>query len=405
MNSDDNSYDLIPGGKVPIKAWIRGVDCEPQAMQQLRNVASLDIVSPHLAVMPDCHWGNGATVGSVVPTKRAIIPAAVGVDIGCGMIARRTQLTSNDLGDNAQKIYDALQWIPVGGPGEVGSWREAPKHISAAWRDSGLYDEYTAMVEEYPKISHKNPSRQLGTLGGGNHFIEVCLDEADSVWFMLHSGSRGPGNRVGQTFIELAKQDMGVEVVHLPDRDLAYLREGTEHFNAYIKAVRWAQRYAALNRELMLDQVVKQVSHIVGQNVGQFEEAINCHHNYVEEEEHFGEKVWLTRKGAVRAQKGDLGIIPGSMGARSFIVRGLGNPDSFNSCSHGAGRLMSRGAAKRAITLKMHKEDTEGVICRKDKSVIDESPAAYKNIDNVMMAQRDLVEVVHTLKQVLCIKG
>jgi len=398
------NYQVIAkDGSCPIKAWINGVQFEAEAQQQLANVAQLPFVYHHIAAMPDVHWGMGATVGSVIPTEGAIIPAAVGVDIGCGMVAQRTNLTSNDLGDNGAKLYEALQWIPVGGPGEKGSWQDkTPEQVDMAWM--GMKDEYNLLCKSYSAIGHKSPHRQLCTLGTGNHFIEVCLDETDTVWLMLHSGSRGPGNRIGTTFIELAKRDMEKWFIHLPDKDLAYLPEGSEHFSAYVKALHWAQNYALVNRQLMMDMAISQIKHILPQlKLG--EEAINCHHNYVTKEHHYGKDIWLTRKGAVRARECDLGIIPGSMGAKSFIVKGKGNPESFNSCSHGAGRAMSRTQAKKEITLEAHELATQGVICRKDSSVLDESPGAYKPIDAVMDAQSDLVEIVHTLKQCICLKG
>jgi len=267
------------------------------------------------------------------------------------------------------------------------------------------------ILESFPKLSRKGnrslgkkAALQCGTLGGGNHFIEICLDTEDRVWVMLHSGSRGVGNVIGRYFIEVAKEDMRVHHINLKDRNLAYLSEGTQHFDDYVHAVSWAQNYARANRDTMM----KLVLNVLRRHLGKFgikEQAINCHHNYVQRENHFGENVWVTRKGAVSAREGELGIIPGSMGARSFIVRGKGNAESFHSCSHGAGRVMSRGKAKNAITVDQHKEATKGVECRKDKGVLDESPAAYKDIDAVMAAQEDLVEVVHTLKQILCVKG
>ena len=269
-----------------------------------------------------------------------------------------------------------------------------------------LKDRYNAILEKHPKLDHGNHSNHLGTLGTGNHFIEVCLDESEMVWFMLHSGSRGVGNRMGSYFIELAKRDMGRLVANLPDKDLAYLEEGTEHFDDYGEAVEWAQDFARTNRDLMMEQIISAVRD--SGEVRPFSaqvQAINCHHNYVAREHHYGQDILVTRKGAVRAQPDDLGIIPGSMGARSFIVRGKGNPESFSSCSHGAGRAMSRGEAKRRFTIEDHKRMTEGVECRKDADVIDETPAAYKSIDAVMNAQTDLVEIVHTLRQVVCVKG
>ena len=404
-----SDYELIetPGG-VPIKAWTRGVGVEDAARKQLENVARLPIVFHHVAVMPDVHFGIGATVGSVVPTENAIIPAAVGVDIGCGMMAIETDLDAKLLPDSLKKLRTAIEKaVPHGrssngGRGDRGAWHNVPHHAVAAWK--GLDDEYKIIGKKHPRIGQGNDINQLGTLGGGNHFIEVCLDETDHVWFMLHSGSRGVGNRIGSYFISLAKEDMRRHVKNLPDSDLAYLREGTEHFNDYVQAVSWAQRFAMTNRQLMMNAVIAAArKELPPFQLG--EHAVNCHHNYVEREHHFGKDVFVTRKGAVRARTGDLGIIPGSMGARSFIVRGKGNPDSFMSCSHGAGRVMSRGEAKRRFTVEDHVKATEGIECKKDASVIDETPAAYKDIDKVMAAQSDLVEVVHQLRQVVCVKG
>ena len=347
----------------------------------------------------------------MIPTRKAIIPAAVGVDIGCGMAAVRTSLTANDLPSNLHAIREAIERaVPVGrtnngGKGDRGAWQTVPAEVAASWRGD-LEARYKRITEKHPSAAARNTFNHLGTLGTGNHFIEICLDEADRVWVMLHSGSRGMGNRFGTYFIELAKKDMGNLIRNLPDRDLAYLEEGTEHFKDYFEAVSMAQDFARVNRELMLQRVLEAI-----RGSGQlppFEwnlEAVNCHHNYVQKEKHFGEEVYVTRKGAVRAGRGEMGIIPGSMGAKSYIVRGKGNAESFESCSHGAGRLMSRGEAKRRITLADHIAATAGVECRKDASVIDESPAAYKPIDAVMEAQHELVEIVHTLKQVVCVKG
>jgi tRNA-splicing ligase RtcB len=276
--------------------------------------------------------------------------------------------------------------------------------VETAWRR--LRPGYERILERHPRLDRGASAEQLGTLGGGNHFIELCLDEEGRVWVMLHSGSRGVGNRIGTHFIELAKKDMQHHLHQLPDRDLAYFREGAEHFDDYVEAVGWAQRFARENRELMMAAVLDALAH--SKLLPRFqrgEVVVNCHHNYVEREEHFGVRLFVTRKGAVRAGRGELGIIPGSMGARSYIVRGTGNPQSFHSCSHGAGRLLSRGDAKRMFTLAEHAAATEGVECRKDSDVLDETPGAYKDIEAVMAAQSDLVEVVHTLKQVVCVKG
>jgi tRNA-splicing ligase RtcB len=360
--------------------------------------------------MPDVHWGIGATVGSVIPTKGAIIPAAVGVDIGCGMMAVETTLNARDLPDNLKKIREAIEnAVPHGrtnngGRGDRGAWHDIPERNAEIW--ALLKPAYDVILEKHPHLNRGNDVNHLGTLGTGNHFIEVCLDEAENVWIMLHSGSRGVGNRIGTYFIDLAKRDMKRFFINLPDQDLAYFPERTEHFDDYVEAVGWAQDYARWNRHLMMEGIVAALRS--SGELPPFEaraEAINCHHNYVAREKHYGENVLVTRKGAVRAASGDMGIIPGSMGARSYIVRGRGNPESFNSCSHGAGRAMSRNEAKRRFTVEDHIRMTEGVECRKDADVIDETPAAYKPIDDVMAAQADLVEIVHTLRQVVCVKG
>jgi len=373
-------------------------------------VSQLPIVFGHVAAMPDVHSGIGATVGSVIATKQAIIPVAVGVDIGCGMMAARTSLRAVDLPDSLSGIRAAIEaHVPHGrtdngGKNDRGTWANPPAAQTSAW--SAMETDFRRIVALHPDVAKAKHVQQLGTLGTGNHFIEVCLDESQRVWFMLHSGSRGVGNKIGTYFIELAKKDMGRHVANLPDKDLAYFEEGAAHFDDYCFAVSWAQRYAMTNRELMMDAVVAAARATSGlPTFASDAMVVNCHHNYVNREEHFGESVWVTRKGAVRAGAGDLGIIPGSMGARSFIVRGRGNRESFESCSHGAGRAMSRGEAKRRFTLADHAAATAGVECRKDADVIDETPAAYKSIDAVMEAQRDLVEVVHTLKQVVCVKG
>ena len=403
-----SSYDVIETKGVPIKAWTRGVAIEDAAKKQLVNVAKLPIVFRHVAVMPDVHFGIGATVGSVVPTEGAIIPAAVGVDIGCGMMALETDLPAARLPDSLKDLRTAIEAaVPHGrthngGRGDRGAWLHIPKPIDKAW--AHLLPDYAQLGDKHPKLGNGNDVEHLGTLGTGNHFIEVCLDERDVVWFMLHSGSRGVGNRIGSYFIALAKRDMEHHIANLPDRDLAYLTEGTEHFDDYVAAVGWAQRYAMTNRQLMMDAVVAAARRALPAfELG--EVAVNCHHNYVEREHHFGKDVFVTRKGAVRARVGDLGIIPGSMGARSYIVRGKGDPDSFCSCSHGAGRSMSRGEAKRRFSVEDHAKATAGIECRKDADVIDETPMAYKPIDKVMAAQADLVGVVHELRQVVCVKG
>jgi tRNA-splicing ligase RtcB len=407
IEEQDNSITEEVAGGVPVKMWTRGVPIEEEAKRQLSNAAKLPIVFKHIAAMPDVHFGIGATVGSVIPTFRAIIPAAVGVDIGCGMIASRTTLRAEDLPDNLGPLRSAIERaVPHGrGPGarDPGAWNKVPGEVDTAWAQ--LAPEFEALVRDYPKLARTNNRAHLGTLGTGNHFVEVCLDEQGFVWFMLHSGSRGVGNAIGTMFIELAKQDAMRQQANLPDRDLAYFEEGSRYFGDYVRAVGWAQRFAQLNREVMMRRVLDAARGVIRKKFEAHVEAVNCHHNYVQKETHFGRDVYVTRKGAVSAKKGELGIIPGSMGARSYIVRGKGNPQSFHSCSHGAGRTMSRGEAKRRFTLADHRAATEGVECRKDKDVIDETPAAYKDIDAVMKAQEDLVEVVHTLKQVVCVKG
>jgi len=409
------NYQLIDEGQtgaVPIKAWVQGVGMEAQARQQLQNVAKMPFIYPWVAVMPDVHWGLGATVGSVIPTLGAIIPAAVGVDIGCGMMAAKTTLKATDLPDDLHEIREKIERaVPHGRTmqgrrGDRGAWHNPPVAQQDVW--TGLKQGYDDIVAKHPRLDngHVNHLSHLGTLGTGNHFIELCLDEADGVWILLHSGSRGVGNRIGTYFVELAKRDMGVHLKDLPDADLAYLKEGTQYFDDYVTAVSWAQNFARHNRELMMDAIIRALSQCKGippfmANV----EVVNCHHNYVSREHHFGQDLLVTRKGAVRAGKGELGIIPGSMGARSYIVRGLGNEDSFESCSHGAGRKMSRNEAKRTFTVQDHVKATQGIECRKDEGVIDETPAAYKDIDQVMRAQEDLVEVLHTLRQIVCVKG
>ena len=405
------SFEIIESEGKPIKSWTRGVQVEDAAKQQLRNLAGLPFVFKHIAAMPDVHWGMGATVGSVIATKGAIIPAAVGVDIGCGMMAQRTTLTASDLPDNLRALRSAIEArIPHGrtndgGPGDRGAWGEVPQGHNKALRD--LLEALKLITQKHPTIARAagRAPAHAGTLGTGNHFVEVCLDENQRVWVMLHSGSRGIGNRIGGYFIERAKEDMRRWFVNLPDENLAYLPEGSALFVDYCEAVNWAQDFARTNRELMMQAALAALKVAVPKEFTCDIEAVNCHHNYVNWERHYGEDVIVTRKGAVSAQLGQLGIVPGSMGAKSFIVSGLGNPESFCSCSHGAGRAMSRNEARKRFTLADHVAATEGVECRKDEDVIDETPAAYKSIDAVMAAQADLVKIEHTLKQVVCVKG
>jgi tRNA-splicing ligase RtcB len=389
-------------GKVPVKIYTDEIDS--RAMDQLSNMAQLPFIHSHIAVMPDVHAGVGATVGTVIPTIAAIIPAAVGVDIGCGMNAVRLSLTADQLPDNLARIRSAIEaMVPVG-------FNMHKREVVKASTVRALSKQMELIVKKHPGLLKMLRNfgltwpRQIGTLGGGNHFIELCLDENQHVWIMLHSGSRGIGNVIGRYFIQLAQKDMGRLLGSLPDKDLAYLQEGNQHFDDYMTAVNWAQDYAMLNRKQMMKLVISALQdHVPAFDVSK--EAINCHHNYVQKETHFGAEVYLTRKGAIRAGLDELGIIPGSMGAKSFIVSGRGSKASFSSCSHGAGRVMSRTAAKKRFNQKDLEALTQGVECRKDKGVIDEIPAAYKDIDQVMHNQSDLVDVVHTLKQVVCVKG
>ncbi|WP_324197236.1 RtcB family protein [Marinobacter sp. CA1] len=407
----DMNYEVTTVERgVPIKSWTRGVPFEDKARQQLRNIASLPFIHQWVAAMPDVHLGKGATIGSVIPTLGAVIPAAVGVDIGCGMMAVKTDLQARDLPDNLAPLRCAIeQAVPHGrslsrGKRDKGAWGELPEAVARLWQTQ-LAERFQVLTDKHRVLKNTNNAHHLGTLGTGNHFIEVCLDEHQAVWVMLHSGSRGVGNRIGSHFIELAKKDMERMFIQLPDKDLAYLVEGAENFNDYVEAVGWAQDYARLNRQIMMQYTLNALAVTLGRPVIGEEEAVNCHHNYVSREHHYGRNVLLTRKGAVSARKDELGIIPGSMGARSFIVRGLGNQESFCTCSHGAGRVMSRTEARKRVSVAQHSEATRDVECRKDAGVVDETPSAYKDIDSVMAAQSDLVEIVYTLKQVVCVKG
>lgn len=387
----------IPGRNVDIRLWTRPETVEPEAMRQLHNISALPWAFKHVAVMPDVHYGKGATVGSVIAMRDAVSPAAVGVDIGCGMTAVRTSLRAADLPDDLSRLRSTVERaVPVG----------RAQHTATAFtaRDAGDWETFWRRFENLTSAVRANAGRalhQMGTLGGGNHFIEICLDTDQRVWVMLHSGSRGIGNLLAQHHIEVARG-----LAHnqsLPDPDLAVFLAHTPQMQAYRHDLYWAQDYARRNRTVMLRlvcDVLRTRFHKVT-----FDEPISAHHNYVAEETHFGEEVLVTRKGAIRAGRGDLGIIPGSMGTGSYIVRGLGNPDSFESASHGAGRKMSRTKARKQFTEADLAEQTAGVECRKDSGVVDEIPGAYKNIDEVLDHQSDLVEVVTKLKQVVCVKG
>lgn len=403
---------VFEGVRVPIKAWVDGVELEDAAKQQLVNLSSMPFVHKHVAVMPDVHWGMGATVGSVIATKGAVIPAAVGVDIGCGMVACLTSLTAGDLPDNLSQVRSAIELAIPHGRSDNGGLADKGRHqgelpSEASNNFLGLLNSLNKIVEAAPILAKPAAtcSRHMGTLGTGNHFIEICLDEADRVWIMLHSGSRGIGNAIGTYYINKAKEEMRKYFINLPDADLAYLPEDTQAYKEYLRAVEWAQEFAKANRETMMSLVVSSLKKSLGREFTSAVVAVNCHHNYVSTERHYGENLVITRKGAVSAKEGELGIIPGSMGAKSYIVRGKGNRESFCSCSHGAGRRLSRHKAREMFTLEDHARATAGVECRKDAEVLDETPGAYKDIDAVMQAQADLVDIVHTLKQLVCIKG
>jgi len=411
MHTDANDRFLVhkdPEG-YPIKHWTRGVGIEPTALEQLRNVARLPFIYRHIAVMPDVHAGLGATIGSVVPTLGAVIPAAVGVDIGCGMRAVRTHLTRDQLPEHLLQLRTAIERsVPHGrtcngGKGDRGRWSEIPSNVMQTWRH--LEIRFEGICHAHPKILQSSNICHLGTLGTGNHFIEICVDQKDRVWVLLHSGSRGVGNRIGTYFIRIARDLMKKWFISLPDPDLAYIPEDTTQFEDYMEAVKWAQDYAEANRTLMMSATIAALAEVLGLSSVDFEDGIDCHHNYVAKEHHFGKNVLVTRKGAVRAREGDMGIIPGSMGERSFIVRGKGSPESFDSCSHGAGRLMSRTQARKQFTEEDLARYTSRVECRTDADVLDEHPHAYKDLDAVMAAQSDLVDVVHSLRQVVCVKG
>ena len=390
---------------VPVKIYT--TDVEQSAINQLYAMSQLSFIHSHIAVMPDVHTGKGATVGSVIPTKKAIIPAAVGVDIGCGMNTLRLSIKANQLPNNLKNARLAIEkYVPVGFAKHKQIMAKMSTLDPLAIRLKRITDKHKGLLKMLNNFD-RTWAKQLGTLGGGNHFIELCIDENDDVWIMLHSGSRGIGSCIGEYFITLAKKENETRFGYIPDRDLSYFAEGSSYFNDYLEAVEWAQDYAIENRKEMMRLIIKAL-HSPDANFPHFtitKEAINCHHNYISQEVHFGEMVYVTRKGAISAYAGELGIIPGSMGAKSYIVRGRGETQSFCSCSHGAGRKMSRGKAARTFVVDDLIAQTQGIECRKDKGVIDEIPHAYKDIDEVMQKQADLVEVVHTLKQVLCIKG
>lgn len=378
--------EIVTHNGVDIKLWTKVDKVEPDALRQLRNIAALPYIYHHVAVMPDVHVGNGATVGSVIAGKGAVSPAAVGVDIGCGMLALNLHRPIDSFGKLSilrGKIEDA---VPLGYNGH-----ERPQ-------DMGVL-EHTA--SDRVKGVWAKSFYQMGTLGGGNHFIEICDDGAGNAWLMLHSGSRNVGKEVAEIHIRNAKENMKMMKVELADPALGYLLEESPEFGEYLQDLNWCQKYAKMNRVAMLKNIMK----VLGQPHYDESEVIDCHHNYLATEFHFGERVLVTRKGAVRAGLGEMGIIPGSMGQKSYIVRGKGNPESYCSCSHGAGRIHSRTKAKSLFTVDDLKKQTEGVECRKDSGVLDEIPSAYKDIDEVMANQSDLVEVVHTLKAVLCVKG
>ena len=398
--------------KCPLKVFDGNgeVPIDEKTINQAKAYCSMPFVT-HASLMPDAHYGKGSTVGSVVATQKVIIPAMVGVDIGCGMMAVKTSLKSEDLPESLKALRLSIESVVPhgrsdrGGKNDVGSWRgDMPLAVEERWSEE-LKEDFDNICTKHPKIKSSNSISHLGSLGSGNHFIEVCLDLEGSVWIMLHSGSRGVGNRIGNYFISLAKEDMRKYFINLPDEDLAYIPENSFHFWDYFRALRWAQKYAKINREIMMERIIKSVRENLKVPFQIIDKAINCHHNYVTKETHYSKEFWVTRKGAVRAGKGDLGIIPGSMGAKSFIVRGKGNADSLTSCSHGAGRIMSRNKAKKSFSEKDMEEQTKGIECKKDSSVIDEIPKAYKPIEKVMAAQSDLIEIVAELRQIICIKG
>jgi tRNA-splicing ligase RtcB len=397
----------------PVKHWTRGVPMDKNTLEQLRMTANMPFIFKHVAAMPDAHYGNSATVGSVIATQGAVVPASIGVDLSCGMSAVKTTLTANDLPDNLFQLRMAIEAaVPHGDLERIQKFDagvfqngQLPKYHEQQWL--ALLPKYNDIVAKNPKIEHRNGSMHMGTLGKGNHFIEICLDENGAVWALLHSGSRGVGGRIGSYFIDKAKKEMERYFMgeYLPNTDLSYLVEKTEVFEDYIEAIRWAGDFASANRASMMHATIGALKSIVSKPFTLTELAVNCHHNYIDRENHYGKNVWVTRKGATRARKGELGIIPGSMGTGSFIVEGLGNADSFCSCSHGAGRVMSRNEARKVITMEAHKASMTGIEARCDNNILDESPAAYKDLNAVMNAQSDLVDIKYHLKQVVNVKG
>lgn len=402
------NFKVISTNGKPIKHWTNNLLFEDEAKNQLMKLAELPFIYKHIAVMPDVHAGKGSTIGTVLATHKAIIPAAVGVDLGCGMMACKLDLKASDLPDNLWTLRCLIEEIIPHGSNpknsRIGSWGTPPELVIKAWNER-LSTGFDYLCDNHPRLKNSKNINHLGTLGGGNHFVEICIDENQDIWIMLHSGSRGIGNLIGRTFIEKAKKDMERWFINLPDKDMAYFPVGSTNFVDYLRAVHWAQEFAFTNRMVMMSNAVGALKTIINKEFNAQMQVINCHHNYVSFETHFGHKLIITRKGAVSAKLDEWGIIPGSMGTKSYIVSGLGNPESFSSCSHGAGRVMSRTAAKRLITLEEHEKSLEGVECNRSENTIDESPNAYKNIDAVMDAQSDLVEIKHTLKQILCIKG
>lgn len=374
---------------------------EKNTMEQLENLASMPFIHSHVAVMPDCHLGKGATVGSVIATRGAIIPAAVGVDIGCGMIAVKTNKFAKDLPDNLEKLRSGIERrIPL----SAGKYNKdisdtAQKRVQYLKKSDKMYNELVRAPWEL----------QLGSLGSGNHFIEICLDEDDRVWVVLHSGSRGIGNQIAQKHIKIAKKLMDDMFIDLKDKDLAYLPETMREFDEYIADMLWSQEFALFNREEMMDRVMTELSYTFygenGHQEGLEEERINCHHNFTQKENHLGKNVWLTRKGAIQMKEGQKGIIPGSMGTKSYIVSGLANKMSFNSAPHGAGRRFSRTEARKRFTMDDFDRELKGVVTTRSKEFIDEIPSAYKDIDDVMENAKELVKIDHVLKQIINVKG